>query len=137
MRGDRTIRAYAIPGGSAPDAEGVHAAACHGIDRTEARGGVMDNGITWEPHHKYPDGWNCRIDGKFVGGYMGGPEGGFSVYLPFVEITVSVPECDTAQEARNRVESLARRMTEIVDAWRNDLPAPDDDAANATRAHKG
>jgi hypothetical protein len=40
LHGDGPIREYAIPGGSAADAQGVHAAAHWRVDRTEARGGV-------------------------------------------------------------------------------------------------
>jgi hypothetical protein len=111
MRGDRAVGAYAVAGGSAADAQGVHAAACHGIDRTEARGSVIRRMMDGDHNRQWLELRN-------------------KIAVHGVNFNMALMNASLQETAR-----VFDALGLVIDKL--DLPALDDDDANADSGAKG
>lgn len=61
-------------------------------------------------------------DRNCVGGYIDCAMRGMSgVFLPWVEITVSITDCLTENEAKAQIESLSARMLSAIAEWEQEV----------------
>lgn len=67
----------------------------------------------WERRVNDPNVQNCEADGVVVGGYITSQ----SAVLPFFDFYGGIRDCDTEEEARAKVESLANVMLAAYREW--------------------